>query len=996
MLRAQQIAQQEPRTDRGYAMMTISIVSVLIFSVLAAYMTIANLSKSSTNASVDANNGFYVAESGLNKRAEQLRQKFANTITPSAGSGTTPTSIVSCFSVLTTASLTSNDFECRNYLFEHSDRSSVKVKNLGNKDAIGGSTEVTDRNQTLDYTAFTYVKPERDYTTTPPASTVISPGEPFAGLNALEYRYTIYSTARKLTSHYLTDPGFTAAEIEAKNRSTRITGDAALVESYNAKRAAALDVAEAVSKSSTNIVLQMDFKSRVVPLFQFAAFYEDDLEMDSQMPMSVSGPIHTNSDLMAMSYSINQDPSVSGKVGYPSVTFSDANVRDGTRLLGKVTAAGNIYAGVAAQTWTPGTPACGTTNNCGVMSVYKGSGSLTSRDSYYYFPDKTFDKANTPKLTTAQIAVFGDRMKDKSGDVKRLSPPKPGFLREANYKTGETGLYYGKADMRIKFYPNRSMPFDFTSIQNGSGCSLTTYNIPSDRQGSGALTCSQLTKGQLRSLQQPVLFVPTTATLSTPDRDILKALRVAIASSPTVLTLNDLNNLAIPSTPGTWGKTFRDILAANSLPAPSATLKAKQLVETIASGSSFLPPPIQIVSGNTPSTDLNVNGSFYNQLKGAWMTMLQTNIGSLTYWNGFGTYVESTDPTTLTSGYAPAITPTISSGIPIDRLAFKTKAADTSKADLAGSFLHQGLASEDLTEGGLVLYASVSDDLNGDGTTSATEIVATSTSNNGSIPGKDADGNIITEVDYYRKYNGDGGVKRRSPYAFVFSGGSELPGPLTIATDQAAYLQGDYNNPNVTPGTIAAGTPYVPSNSLTGDSTVTPPIVGSVLGFYRQPAAIIADTITVLSNQCVNNNGRVGRVGTGTVNCGSSTAAIGSSSQSQVANGIAINAAFLSNLMKSGTRNADGSYTVIALNGGLNKYMRLLENWGGSTAGTQYNYSGSMVSLGEPLESSELPSGAGVPRRNFNFEPRFNALSGLPPLTPSAVYLRQDVFKRNY
>jgi hypothetical protein len=54
----------------------------------------------------------------------------------------------------------------------------------------------------------------------------------------------------------------------------------------------------------------MDFKSRVVPLFQFAAFYEDDLEMDSQMPMSVSGPTHTNGDLMAMSYSINQDPSV--------------------------------------------------------------------------------------------------------------------------------------------------------------------------------------------------------------------------------------------------------------------------------------------------------------------------------------------------------------------------------------------------------------------------------------------------------------------------------------------------------------------------------------------------------------------------------------------------------------------------------------------------------------------------------------------------------------
>ena len=147
----------------------------------------------------------------------------------------------------------------------------------------------------------------------------------------------------------------------------------------------------------------------------------------------------------------------------------------------------------------------------------------------------------------------------------------------------------------------------------------------------------------------------------------------------------------------------------------------------------------------------------------------------------------------------------------------------------------------------------------------------------------------------------------------------------------------------------------------------------------------------------MNNNGRVGRVGTGTVNCGSSTIDIGNALQIQISNGIAINAGFISNLMKSGTRNqTTGAYTAIGNNGGLNKYMRLLENWGGSSAGTYYNYTGSMVSLGEPLESEELPSGSGVPKRNFNYESRFNTFEKLPPLAPSAVYLQQDGFRRNY
>jgi hypothetical protein len=56
--------------------------------------------------------------------------------------------------------------------------------------------------------------------------------------------------------------------------------------------------------------------------------------------------------------------------------------------------------------------------------------------------------------------------------------------------------------------------------------------------------------------------------------------------------------------------------------------------------------------------------------------------------------------------------------------------------------------------------------------------------------------------------------------------------------------------------------------------------------------------------------------------------------------------------------------------------------------------------LGTPLEYSGIyfPGGTyyNIPSRNFNFDPKFNAFTSLPPLPPRAIYLKQDVFKRNY
>jgi hypothetical protein len=962
ILRAQQLARQDQQSEQGYAMMMISILSIVLLSTLAAFMTMTNQSKSSTNAYVDGTNSFYVAESGLNRRADELRRKFEISNLPT---GTDPATISSCFPLViaagtnTSTSDSNNDFECRNYRFRHAS-SSATLK------SSNGSSEVTNTTDNVNYVAYTFVKPRQNYAVNPPTPSRVSTGQPFAGLNALEYQYTVYATAKKPTSVSVVASTASTAEIAANSK--KVAGEAmsgaeeALAIAYDTKQAAAdaTNAASSANNSSTNTVLQMDFKSRVIPLFQFAAFYENDLEMDSQRLMNISGPVHTNGDLLAASYGFERatDATPSYVPNQLRANFQDSDLRFATKLMSKVTVRGSIYDRLTStqETWRPticasNNKGSGQTANCGVMAVYKGSDDKADKNNYFYFPDAITGR--TTPLTPTEVAVFGDRMQDSSKAIPRLNPPKPGFLREKNYKTNETGLYYGKADLRLKFFPGREMPFDFTSIQDGSGCDLAANKIPIDRQRSNALTCLKLTKGQLRSLQQPVLAT-TSTTLSTNDLEILKALKVAIASADgTPLTLHDLNqpiNITSNTLTG-WQLTFRNLLS----PA-NQTLLGTQKPSDIATArsSSFLPPPIQSIMAETAATNLNTNGGFHDQtkyketdgsgnyVKGVWMKMLQTNIKSLTHWNRDGVYVDAINED-LTSAYTPATGITLSSGLSTSNKAFL-------RADATG------LAAKDTgvnaSEGGLVLYANVSDD--------QAAIVATASSNNGSIPGKDTQGNPITEIDYYRKYNGSS-TRQNSPYGFVFSGGEELPASLTIATDQAAYIQGDYNNPGVTPGSLSSTTIYSPS-----DTSGSP-------GFLRKPAAIIADTITVLSNQCLNNNGRV--------NCGVT------GTMPNVTSGIAINAAFLSNLMKS-----TGSGTK-PYNGGINRFMSLLETWGG----IPYNYTGSMVSLGEPIESFNAdPTAANPPTRNFNYESRFDSFEKLPPLAPSAVYLQQDVFRRNY
>ncbi len=1025
MLRVQHIARQADGGDKGYAMMITSIISVLMLSMLAAYMTLTNLTKSSTNAYVDVTNTFYAAESGLNQRAEQLRQQFIGYATPdglSPGQATTASVVTAanmsnCFSVSTNTAATSDDFECRNYPFRYNNNSAT-VNASNNKDDLGGSTAVTNQTQTINYTAYTFVADKTNYvnntntTVRAPVGTPIPSGDIYAGLNAQEYKYIVYATAAK------PDPTNTTQPLRTNDAKT---------------------------------VLEMAFKSRVIPLFQFAAFYNGDLEMNSTSNMTLSGWVHTNSNLYVQ----------------PFTTSSTIS----TTFLSRVTAAGSIYNRVdSSNTGTQNgiTRVLITGNNC-------TSGSCTS------FPAHSLSFSNS--LSAATINSFSGKVKDGTAGAVVLKTPPPGFLRKRNYLDNSIGEYYAKADMRLEMVPDRDVtdktatpwtrdkariPFNFTAITTGGSgsCSTTaptgtdplTAGLPSiakdpvanyidsTRQNASTLHCNVFTKGQLQSLRQPVLVLNNTntalqtaenttlgrpGTLPTPPTlsgtantlatktKILRALQVALASTPTPVPFDILSQPFSNTAYTTFGnpaKSFKDEFTRLIGTIPTSTLPAADVTVLTAStvtpnqiaallSAWFLPAPVQRVESTNiqeGTTNNRRSSGFYDGRERRWITMLQTNIASLSVWNRDGVYVEGTD-TNLTTAYASSntlkdtafsnVTGTTSTASFTNGLAFDRAAADSTKP--AGTLQYLGLGSADTTEGGLVFHATVSDDLDGDGTIAAANDVKINTAN--PIYKTNSDGtNTTVSLDYPRMYAGSTN-SYQSPFGFAFNGGNYLPAPMTLVTDQAIYVQGDFNNNGATQPPNAINTPDP----------------------NRLPASIIGDTITTLSNQCTNNTttstasttNHLG-VPAGQLNCGLPRSTTGSvnvtvggntASYYSVTGPTAVNAAFLSYTRRSngnlGTGRGYGT-TPTQYSGGLNNYMRMLENWGQAQ---YFNYSGSFVSLGTPLEySGNYVSGGGgssyynIPVRNFNFDLNFNAFSNMPPLAPRVIYLQQDVFKRTY
>lgn len=163
--------------------------------------------------------------------------------------------------------------------------------------------------------------------------------------------------------------------------------------------------------------------------------------------------------------------------------------------------------------------------------------------------------------------------------------------------------------------------------------------------------------------------------------------------------------------------------------------------------------------------------------------------------------------------------------------------------------------------------------------------------------------------------------------------GAQLPpNGLTVATPMPIYVKGDYN-------VTTDGIHY--SRTL-GDTTNT------------VPAALLGDAITVLSANWKDSYNA------------------GTSLSSRTPANICINAATLEGIVPS-----DGN----DYSGGVENFLRLLENWSGYTVA----YNGSIVVM-FPSQYATHPWSYGsyytAPSRQWGFDVNFTKDGGLPPLTP--------------
>jgi len=194
-------------------------------------------------------------------------------------------------------------------------------------------------------------------------------------------------------------------------------------------------------------------------------------------------------------------------------------------------------------------------------------------------------------------------------------------------------------------------------------------------------------------------------------------------------------------------------------------------------------------------------------------------------------------------------------------------------------------------------------------------------------------------------------------------GVSADPTGLTTVSDQAMYVVGNYNRG------AAAGGPA------------------------RQPAALIGDSINILSQRFWRSSAAAGCV----ANCcngpfcrdGQSVLPLGDPGRD--ASSTTINAAFLGGVDET----IPGDY-----NGGLENYPRFHEDWSG---GVPLIYRGSFVSLGEPQHADGAWCGTGggcniynPPVRNWNFDAAFSDVRNLPPHTPRFLFVKQIMFTQEF
>ncbi|BAQ60593.1 hypothetical protein GM3708_999 [Geminocystis sp. NIES-3708] len=700
-------------------------------------------------------------------------------------------------------------------------------------------------------------------------------------------------------------------------------------------------------------ILQMDVKSRLIPMFQFAAFYTEDLEIFPSPPMTLSGPVHTNGNLYMGS-------------------------SNGLDLKAQVTTVKDIFHSRknTTETFPDGRVRVANAGGSLLNLLFNGTGSTTQTTNF-------MDPVRLNNIWGSQIKVRTDAP---------VSIPKPSILNNE-------GDYYKKADIRIEYKPVA------TSTTNLSSSSTLLTTIPFaitaiDRSGTSPVEIN-LSQAQLNSLRKPVLVsadlakipastplvspitstygtfnictpildnaLPTISlsgitvqvwwnTLTTAQKNAFRLVaqdylqtQIQSQNAPVRFSLMGtalksinttdtfLTNFGPTTAPTSFSNDSR--LTAQFTTTASRTIAWNNLREMNPQQIAGLREYTGLLTGtavadtsrcyiSAPVTDIGRNAAthkaltrFYNEREGRDMRILQLNIQSLAIWNHQGVYLNGTN---LVSA---------------NELLYKKANADTSAP--VNSFQRLGLAAQDTSDGGLVIHATI------DNTTYSTA------------------------------------KTKQSPYGFALTGGRQLlglgktttykdPTGMTIATDQGLYVQGDYN---VGEKDYHTGQ----SADLTNPTTEAN---AKVRVHNKQPAAFLADTFYPLTNACLNQDRSINHFTN--VNCDNG---IGDAASKITSSHTEQNAAILSGTDISGK---PGAY-----NGGLENYPRFLENW----SNKEWRYRGSFVSISIPLYAQGAWGGGNVyspPLRPWDYDIAFNDIENLPPLTPQFVVLKQESFIRSF
>ena len=180
---------------------------------------------------------------------------------------------------------------------------------------------------------------------------------------------------------------------------------------------------------------------------------------------------------------------------------------------------------------------------------------------------------------------------------------------------------------------------------------------------------------------------------------------------------------------------------------------------------------------------------------------------------------------------------------------------------------------------------------------------------------------------------------------------------ITIVSDNPVYIKGDFNTGGLPPSS---------------DPTNPDPTEPETSNYDRRPASIMADAITLLSNNWVDTNSTLGL-------------------SSRVAANTTVNAA----LVAGNVPTAGGNYS-----GGGENFVRFLEDWTGKT----FTYYGAMMNM-YASKQADSPWGAGnvyeAPSLKWHFDTKLSIdSSGNPVSVPGYVstvaYLQQQRWYLQY